>query len=172
VCVALFFGGWHIPGLDRLVVSIVNHVSHGTPAFADGAVTNSLTVCLVRALVVFVKTLIVIFVFMWVRWSLPRFRFDQLMMLAWRALIPMSLGLLAMTAIIVYFWAPEWSSADGPVRIMGINGETALALLGGNILVLLISMAASMVIPAAPQTNRKARVPGSRFLKTPVAAGA
>jgi len=172
VCVALFFGGWHIPGLDRLVVSIVNHISHGTPAFADGAVTNSLTVCLVRALVVFVKTLIVIFVFMWVRWSLPRFRFDQLMMLAWRALIPMSLALLAMTAIIVYFWAPEWSSADGPVRIMGINGETALALLGGNILVLLISMAASMVIPAAPQTNRKARVPGSRFLKTPVAAGA
>src|SRR6185437_8290763 len=35
VCVALFFGGWHIPGLDRLVVSIVNHISHGTPAFAD-----------------------------------------------------------------------------------------------------------------------------------------
>ena len=35
-------------------------------------------------MVFFGKTLVIIFVFMWVRWSLPRFRFDQLMMLAWR----------------------------------------------------------------------------------------
>ncbi len=47
--------------------------------------------------------MVIIFVFMWVRWSLPRFRFDQLMMLAWRALIPISLALLLMTALIIYF---------------------------------------------------------------------
>ncbi len=129
-------------------------------------------VCILRALVVFAKTIAIIFVFMWVRWSLPRFRFDQLMMLAWRALIPISLAMLIMTAIILYFWAPEWSSVDGAIRVMRIDGFTALALLLGNILVLLLSMVLSLVIPAAPLTNRKTRVPNSRFLKTPVAAGA
>jgi len=169
VCVALFFGGWHVPGLDRLTVWFVNHFFH-RGAFVDGAVTNSVAVCIVRALAVFVKTLVVIFVFMWVRWSLPRFRFDQLMMLAWRALIPIALALLVMTAIILYFWAPEWSSADGTMKITRIDGGTALALLLGNVVVLLLSMLVSLVIPAAPLTNRKVRVPGSRFLKTPVAA--
>ena len=41
---------------------------------------------------------------MWVRWSLPRFRFDQLMGLAWRALIPMSLVMLLVTCVVVYFF--------------------------------------------------------------------
>jgi NADH-quinone oxidoreductase subunit H len=169
VCVALFFGGWHVPGLDNLTVWVVNHVFHGN-AFVDPAhpaVTNSLIVCLVRAIAVLVKTLIVIFVFMWVRWSLPRFRFDQLMMLAWRALIPIALAMLVMTAIILYFWSPDVDASGNVIRI---DGGTALALLGGNVLVLLMSMAISQMLPPAPLTNRKVRVPGSRYLKTPVAA--
>src|SRR4051794_26352174 len=62
VCVALFFGGWHLPGLAG-------------PDPAHPEITNSLTICIVRSLVFFGKTLAIIFVFMWVRWSLPRFRF-------------------------------------------------------------------------------------------------
>src|SRR5688572_9501709 len=79
VCVALFFGGWHLPGLG-------SSLQEGSPA-----VTDSLLMCIVRSLVFFTKTLVIIGVFMWVRWSLPRFRFDQIMNLAWRALIPISL---------------------------------------------------------------------------------
>ena len=96
VCVALFFGGWHFPWLDRLWPP---RTSTPTPT---PPVTTSLVVCIVRALVFFGKTLVIIFVFMWVRWSLPRFRFDQLMMLAWRALIPISLALLMVTAVVIY----------------------------------------------------------------------
>jgi NADH-quinone oxidoreductase subunit H len=129
------------------------------------AITNSLWVCCIRSLAVFVKTVIIIFVFMWVRWSLPRFRFDQVMMLAWRALIPMSLALLAMTAIIVYFWAPMQATLDK------LDGWTSLALLCGNVLVLLFSMGISMVLPPAPETNRKIRIPGSRYNRTPLPAG-
>ncbi len=42
------------------------------------------------------------FFYMWVRWTLPRFRFDQLMNLAWRGMIPVSLAALLMTAVVVY----------------------------------------------------------------------
>jgi NADH-quinone oxidoreductase subunit H len=167
VCVALFFGGWHMPGLDSLVVWIVNHVTSGG-AFVDPvhpAVTNSLAVCIVRSLVVFAKTVIVIFVFMWVRWSLPRFRFDQLMMLAWRALIPISLALMIATALILYFFAPATGSA------FLIDGGTAFVLLVGNVVVLVLSMGLSMILPAPPATNRKAWIPGSRYQRTPLPAG-
>jgi NADH-quinone oxidoreductase subunit H len=163
VCVALFFGGWDIPWINKIPA-----VQQILPDPNNPGVTTALWLCLVRSGVVFVKTLIVIFVFMWVRWSLPRFRFDQLMMLAWRALIPISLGLVAATAVIMYFWAPI-TTPGAPLRI---DGGTALILLGGNVLVLLLAMWISMLIPPPPETNRKIRVAGSRFNRTPVPAGA
>src|SRR5665213_2280099 len=106
VCVALFFGGWQFPGVDWLTVHIINALTH-TGAWvdsADPAVTNSLVLCIVRAVVFFTKTLVIIFIFMWVRWSLPRFRFDQVMGLAWRGLIPISLALLLTTAVYVFYF--------------------------------------------------------------------
>jgi NADH-quinone oxidoreductase subunit H len=42
-------------------------------------------------LVFTVKTAIFIWVFIWVRWTLPRFRYDQLMTLGWKALLPLAL---------------------------------------------------------------------------------
>jgi NADH-quinone oxidoreductase subunit H len=152
VCVALFFGGWHFPGLTGNVV----------PGEPD--VTDSLLICLLRAGVFFGKTLVIIFVFMWVRWSLPRFRFDQLMMLAWRALIPISLALLVMTAFLVYF-----TKGQG---IRGLSGEHALYFLGANVVVMIIMLAVSRLLPAPPETNRRITIPGSRYTKTAVPAGA
>jgi len=44
---------------------------------------------------------------MWVRWTLPRFRFDQLMTLAWKGLMPLGLANLLVTALIVHLgWSP------------------------------------------------------------------
>src|SRR5205814_1450540 len=86
VCVALFFGGWHFPGLG-------GDVDPNNPS-----ITTSMTVCILRALVVFAKTMFIIFIFMWTRWSLPRFRFDQLMHLAWRAMIPIALAIVLVNA--------------------------------------------------------------------------
>src|SRR4030095_22017 len=54
VCVALFFGGWHFPGLNG-----------SDPAHPE--ITGSLMLCIARALVFFIKTIIIIGVFMWVR---------------------------------------------------------------------------------------------------------
>jgi NADH-quinone oxidoreductase subunit H len=147
VCVALFFGGWHLPGLG-------GHVDPLHPA-----ITSSFTICIIRSIVIFAKTIIIIFVFMWVRWSLPRFRFDQLMMLAWRALIPIALGLMLMTGLVVWYFG---DNGYGPV---GVNGKMAVTLLVGNVVVLVLSMFLSRMLPAAPETNRKVRVVGSRFNK-------
>ena len=154
VCVALFFGGWHIPWIDK-----IPWVRSYMPDVNNPGVTTSLLICLIRCVAVLIKTLIVIGVFMWVRWSLPRFRFDQLMMLAWRALIPMSLGLLVMTAIVVYFWPP----IEGH-----IDGWTALILLAGNAALLLSSMGVSLLLPPPPETNRKMEIAGSRFRRMPI----
>jgi hypothetical protein len=55
---------------------------------------------------------------------------------------------------------------------MLVNGWTALALLVGNAIVLVLSMGISMILPAAPLTNRKAYVPNSRYRRTPLPAGA
>lgn len=147
VCVALFFGGWHFWGLNG---PDPNHPS----------VTSSGLIIFLRCLVYFLKVLGVIFVFMWVRWSLPRFRFDQLMMLAWRALIPISLGLLMVTAVVVYFVGPrsemfrDWRH---------FNGWSALIFLASNVVLLGVAMFVSTLLPPPPETNRRLIIPGSRF---------
>jgi len=99
---------------------------------------------------------------MWVRWSLPRFRFDQLMMLAWRALIPMSLAMLVMTAIVVYM--------SGGSSFGGVDGKTAVMFFGANVILLVLMLITAMVIPAAPDTNRRMKIPGSRFSQTALPA--
>jgi NADH-quinone oxidoreductase subunit H len=153
VCVALFFGGWHLPGLGGGVVE-------GRPE-----VTTSLLVCILRALVFFGKTLVIIGIFMWVRWSLPRFRFDQIMNLAWRSLIPISLVMLLATAITI------WALGPTERAYMRVSGKMALILLIVNAVTLAGIMVASLFIPAAPDTNRKITVAGSRYNKTPLPAG-
>jgi len=150
VCVALFFGGWDFWGL------------RGADA-AHPEITGSLLICLLRTIVFLVKTLVIIFVFMWVRWSLPRFRFDQLMMLAWRALIPISLALLVMTAVVIYIVGGDRA------RNLDIDNGMAVLLLAGNVLVGGLSLFVSRLIPAAPETNRRVRVSNSRFNKSKLA---
>jgi NADH-quinone oxidoreductase subunit H len=68
----LFFGGWDLPFLrwDQ------------TPGLLQTVVT---------AVVMFLKVMFFIFVVMWVRWTLPRFRFDQLMSLGWKFMLPLAL---------------------------------------------------------------------------------
>ena len=72
--VILFLGGWHFPFLTG----------------PDPEEVTWLT-AIVRILVLHGKIFAVIVFFMWVRWSWPRFRFDQLMNLAWKIMLPLSL---------------------------------------------------------------------------------
>jgi NADH-quinone oxidoreductase subunit H len=150
VCVALFFGGWHLPGLG------------GGVDPAHPSITESLLLCVVRALVFFGKTLLIVAVFMWVRWSLPRFRFDQIMDLAWRGMIPASLVMLLTTSLTVY----AFRGVERPH--LRVTGGMALTLLVVNAVTLALVMLGSRLIPAGPDTNRRIRVPGSRYDRTPL----
>jgi NADH-quinone oxidoreductase subunit H len=82
VIAILFFGGYNFPGMD----------------YFSG---NTLAILGVVAL--FAKIFFFIFVFMWIRWTLPRFRFDQLMHLGWKKLIPISLINLLVTGLVIAF---------------------------------------------------------------------
>jgi NADH-quinone oxidoreductase subunit H len=84
--VVLYFGGWHFWGMD---VSADNVVSW------PGAI--------LRVIVLGVKVLGVILFFMLVRWSWPRFRFDQLMNLAWKVMLPLGLVNLVTVAAVLEF---------------------------------------------------------------------
>jgi len=72
VVATLYFGGYHIPGIA-------------------GLGWDPTLVAFLGVAAMFAKTFFFIFFFMWVRWSIPRFRFDQLMNLGWKALIPMAI---------------------------------------------------------------------------------
>ncbi|PUZ27876.1 NADH-quinone oxidoreductase subunit NuoH [Chitinophaga costaii] len=69
---SLYFGGYSFPGMDSLGLS-----------------TNVVTMLGFGAL--FIKIIAFLFLFMWVRWTIPRFRYDQLMKLGWNMLIPLAL---------------------------------------------------------------------------------
>jgi NADH-quinone oxidoreductase subunit H len=97
---------------------------------------------------------------MWVRWSLPRFRFDQIMNLAWRALIPISLALLMVTAVVIWWWGRNYPDSRAHMRV---GGRMAVALLIVNVVTLGAIVGVSYLIPAPPDTNRKIRIAGSRY---------
>jgi NADH-quinone oxidoreductase subunit H len=153
VCVSLFFGGWHLPWLEWAWAPLRGDVDALNPG-----ITTSIIACLIRAIVFFTKTMAIIAIFMWVRWSLPRFRFDQILTLAWRALIPISLFLMLATAVTIWVLGARFYLPGGFV-----SGRAAIALLAVNVIVIAVVMVASLVVPAAPPTNRKARMEGSRF---------
>lgn len=80
----LFFGGYNYPGMSWAVenwgVNIANVIGIG---------------------VLFAKICFFIFFYMWVRWTIPRFRYDQLMHLGWRVLIPLSIINIMINGIII-----------------------------------------------------------------------
>lgn len=82
VIAALFFGGYNFPGMDYF---------------------SGITLTILGSVAFFIKIFFFIFVFMWIRWTLPRFRFDQLMHLGWKTLIPLSLINLLITGLVIAF---------------------------------------------------------------------
>lgn len=86
VIATLYFGGYNFPFMD---------------AFAESA--GPLLFTIVSILVLLTKVICIILFFMFIRWTLPRFRYDQLMKLGWKSLIPLALVNMLITGIVILY---------------------------------------------------------------------
>ncbi|MEO8503193.1 MAG: NADH-quinone oxidoreductase subunit NuoH [Acidobacteriota bacterium] len=91
----LYFGGWTVPGVDLFKVG--DWIAT-LPLL--GKVPGPIWTGLIAALVLFTKVFIALLFFVWVRWSFPRYRFDQLLRLGWKVLLPLSIVNLLLIAVL------------------------------------------------------------------------
>lgn len=84
---SLFFGGYNFPGLEYLQSVLPTNL-----------------ISLITFGVFFGKILFFIFFFMWVRWTIPRFRYDQLMRLGWQVLMPLAIINVLITGAVITFF--------------------------------------------------------------------
>ncbi len=111
----LFFGGFDIP---------FTHWDNLPP----WTVWKTLATLTVFA----VKVIVFLFVYIWVRWTLPRFRYDQLMALGWKVMLPLALGYVTVLATVIWFlhdrlgWAYDTRFA---LALFGVNLLLAVPLL-------------------------------------------
>jgi NADH-quinone oxidoreductase subunit H len=84
IIAVLYFGGYNYPGMQWMV----DHVGVNTAN-------------IIGIGVLFIKICCFIFFYMWVRWTIPRFRYDQLMNLGWKILIPLSIANIIITGICI-----------------------------------------------------------------------
>lgn len=84
VMATLYFGGYNYPGMDWVLAN-----------------TGPVIGPLIGVGVFFVKIFAFIFFFMWVRWTIPRFRYDQLMHLGWKVLIPLAIANIVVTSVVI-----------------------------------------------------------------------
>ena len=93
VMVSLFFGGYDIPFVN------------------DAHLTKSIGVnwvALIHTFSFLAKVFFFLFLFMWVRWTIPRFRYDQLMNLGWKILIPLALFNMLVTGALILLQQNNW----------------------------------------------------------------
>jgi NADH-quinone oxidoreductase subunit H len=132
----LFLGGYHLP----LGVFWEAGSHHWLAPEAMGVLAM-----LAKFGVFIVKVVGMIFVFMLIRWTIPRLRFDQIMAVAWQGLIPISLVIVVMTALMTF------TGRTGLLPMLAANAALTVVILG--------------IMPLMPRAtaNRKVRLAGSRF---------
>ncbi len=92
IMICLYFGGYGIPFFEHTVAA---HCGTNWLAFW-------------HILTLLFKVACFLFFFMWVRWTIPRFRYDQLMNLGWKILIPLSLFNMLVTGAVILFHQYGW----------------------------------------------------------------
>lgn len=93
----LFLGGWNpLPWIS--LATLVEWLAQLTPLAAHPLAVGVLSISIFMG-----KVLFLVFFFMWVRWTVPRFRYDQVMELGWKKLLPLSIANLIFYAVAIAF---------------------------------------------------------------------
>lgn len=141
----LFLGGYHLP--------------LGLLGAGDGHVLSpentSVLAVILKFHVFLIKTLLVMFGVIVIRWTIPRLRFDQVMQVAWQTVIPLSIVIVVVTSIMVHV-------ADRYIASVPLNLNSTLAMFLANVVVTVVVLGAFPILPRR-SSNHKVRLAGSRF---------
>lgn len=121
--VTLFFGGYHLPFLHRDGIS----VAFGDSVLFDYKMTH-VAVTILSALVFFGKTILMTVVQVFIRWTLPRFRYDQVMKLCWTRLLPLALANIFVTGLVLLAIDSAGPDVAKALRVLGDVSQAVVAL--------------------------------------------
>jgi NADH-quinone oxidoreductase subunit H len=120
--VTLFFGGYALPFLQNDGIRV---------AFGESVLfaykMNHVAVVVISMLAFFGKVIVMAWAQIFIRWTVPRFRYDQLMKLGWTRLLPMALGNMLVTALVVLAVQGHTDVEDG-LTVLGDVTQAAVAV--------------------------------------------
>ena len=150
----LFLGGWDVPFTDFDDMRVI------APGIVEGA-QPALWKTLVTAAAFLAKTLFFVFGFMWVRWTVPRFRYDQVMHLGWKVMLPTALAFILLTGatiLVLDALGVEYGLAYG-LALTAVNA-VAMALF-------FFWLDNDRVITGSPRGGRHADAPEAEVVEPP-----
>jgi NADH-quinone oxidoreductase subunit H len=151
----LFLGGWQIP-------------------FMNVAALPAPFAAILGLMALLVKVFFFVFVMMWMRGTLPRFRIDHLLDFGWKFLVPLTMVLFIGVAFVVRMFAPGSSAgipvAAGPLSGLGMPGQI-VGLLVMNLLVLGLSLGVVSAVARRTRSNKVLRAISAVDSPLPAAAG-
>ncbi len=146
----LFLGGWDIAPLVTTFTGM--HILPEVAGAGGQSWWIGLLIVFIKFNIFVGKITLLLFVMMWIRWTLPRFRFDQLMKLAWRGLIPITLSIMLVNGILIFM-------KFDPARYWWVY----------TLVDVVVAVSAAAIAPHLPgrSVNRRIPLEGSRFNPPP-----
>ena len=125
VAVTVFLGGWMLPGVT------------GTSLFGLGPISSPTLHTFASIIVFAAKIFVLIYAYMWFRWTWPRYRYDQLMELGWKWMIPAGLANIVLTGVWYVLALPK--SQGGLLELMRGGPGARLAPTGKGIIYFIVT---------------------------------
>jgi NADH-quinone oxidoreductase subunit H len=160
--VTIFLGGWALPFVHRDGLTI----AFGETTLAHVALPH-LALTVIGLLAFFAKTLVLCWIQCFIRWSLPRFRYDQLMKLCWKILLPVSLANIFVTGVV---WLLIDMAPPSVGSLFQLAGDVTQALVAGAVTFLV----GSAIVGLTRARKKDARIVGqsaeltNKFGKSPI----
>jgi NADH-quinone oxidoreductase subunit H len=143
VMAAIFLGGWDLPFLQRDGI----HVAIGDTVLWSQELAHP-AVILIGFLGFIFKVLFMCWLQLSIRWTLPRFRYDQVMRLGWRVLLPLSLGNILVTGLIILVFG---SASEGFKHALDVTADLTKAVLAAGGLIAFIAFVRFLLSPPRHQ---------------------